>query len=125
MWFDSDGGADYPGPAVIRRSCKSHRRCSVDTFGIAILIVGALVVGWAYRFAGENQEGFLWLITAIGSGVGGFIGSESLGGASTWGPEAGGLFLVPALIGAVVVGGIVEWVVRQAAPKNRAHGQPV
>lgn len=97
----------------------------MDTFGIVILIVGALVVGWAYRFAGENQEGFLWLITAIGSGVGGFIGSESLGGASTWGPEAGGLFLVPALIGAAVVGGIVEWVVRQASTKNRAHGQPV
>lgn len=94
----------------------------MDTLGIAILIVGALVVGWAYRFAGENQEGLLWLITAIGAGVGGFIGSESLGGVSTWGPETGGMFLLPALIGAVVAGGIVEWVVRQVTPKDQARG---
>lgn len=97
----------------------------MDALGIAILVVGALVVGWLYRYVGENQEGWGWLISAIGAGVGGFIGSESLGGASAWGPEAGGMFLAPALIGAVVVGGILEWVVRQASPKNRAHGQPV
>ena len=97
----------------------------MEILGIAILVVGALVVGWLYRYAGENQEGWAWLITAIGAGVGAFIGSESLAGASTWGPEAGGMFLLPALIGAVVVGGIVEWVVRQATPKNRVHGQPV
>ena len=90
--------------------------------GIAILVVGALVVGWLYRYVGENQEGWGWLITAIGAGVGGFIGSESLGGASTWGPETGGMFLLPALIGAVVVGGVVEWVVRQVTPKDQARG---
>lgn len=97
----------------------------MDIYGIAILVVGALVVGWLYRYVGEKQEGWAWLITAIGAGVAAFIGSEWLGSASTWGPETGGMFLLPALIGAVVGGGIVEWVVRQAAPKNRAHGQPV
>ena len=97
----------------------------MEILGIVILVVGALVVGLLYRYVGENQEGWTWLITAIGAGVGAFIGSESLAGASKWGPEAGGMFVLPALIGAVVVGGIVEWVVRQATPKNRAHGQPV
>ena len=94
----------------------------MDTLGIAILVVGALVVGWLYRYVGENQEGWGWLITAIGAGLGGFVGSEALGGASTWGPEAGGMFLLPALIGAVVVGEIVEWVVRVATPKDQARG---
>ena len=103
----------------------SDRRYTVEIVGIAILIVGALVVGWLYRYVGENQEGWAWLITAVGAGVGAFIGSEWLGGASTWGPETGGMFLLPALIGAAVVGGIVEWVVRQATPTSRAHGQPV
>ena len=94
----------------------------MDTLGIAILVVGALVVGWLYRYVGENREGWVWLITAIGAGAGGFIGSESLGAASAWGPEAGGMFLLPALIGAVVAGGIVEWVVRQVTPKDQARG---
>jgi len=94
----------------------------VDALGIVILVVGALVVGWLYRYVGENQEGWGWLITAIGAGVGGFVGSESLGSASTWGPETGGMFLLPALIGAVVVGGVVEWVVRQVRPKDQARG---
>lgn len=94
----------------------------MDTLGIAILVVAALVVGWLYRYVGENQEGWGWLITAIGAGLGGFVGSEALGGASTWGPEAGGMILLPALIGAAVVGGIVEWVVRVATPRDQARG---
>lgn len=94
----------------------------MDTLGIAILVVGALVVGWLYRYVGENQQGWGWLITAIAAGIGGFIGSELLGGASTWGPETGGMFVLPALIGALVLGGIVEWVVRRVMPKDQAHG---
>lgn len=64
----------------------------MEILGVANLVVGALVIGWLDRYVGENQEGWAWLITAVG---------------------------------AVVLGGIVEWVVRQATPKNRAHGQPV
>lgn len=94
----------------------------MDALGIAIIVVGALVVGWLYRYVGENQHGWAWLITALGAGVGGYLGGESLGGTSTWGPETGGAFVLPALIGAVVLGGIVEWVVRQMMPTDRAHG---
>ncbi len=93
----------------------------MDTVGIIVLVVGALVVGWGYRYVGETREGYGWLITAIGAGIGGFVGSESLGATSTWGPEAGGLFLLPALIGAVLVGGIVEWVVRTASPTDQTR----
>jgi uncharacterized membrane protein YeaQ/YmgE (transglycosylase-associated protein family) len=87
----------------------------MDAIGIIILVVGALVVGFLYRYVGENRGGSAWLITAVGAALGGFVGSEWLGSVSTVGPESGGLFAVPALIGAVLLGGVVEFAVRRSS----------
>lgn len=87
----------------------------MDALGIVILAVGGLVVGYLYRSVGEDRDGLAWLITAVGAVIGGFIGSESLGSLSTVGPEVGGLFAIPALIGAAISGGIVEFAVRKSS----------
>lgn len=93
----------------------------MDTVGIVVLVVGALVVGFLYHYVGTPREGYGWLVSAVGALIGGFAGSESLGTYSTWGPEWGGLFVLPALIGAVIVGGVVEWIVRTAWPADRTR----
>lgn len=95
----------------------------MNAIGIAILVVGALVVGYGYRFVGQKRDGYsTTLATAIGAAAGGFAASEWLGTLSTWGPEADGLFLLPAVIGGLLVGGIVEAAVRQLSrPEPVGH----
>lgn len=95
----------------------------MNAIGIAILVIGALVVGYGYRYIGQNREGYgTSLATAIGAGAGGLAASEWLGTLSTWGPEADGLFLLPALIGGLIVGGVVEAAIRQLSrPEPVGH----
>ena len=80
--------------------------------GLAAIAVGAIVLGLVGQFLGTVQTRFEWLPDAVAAFLGGFIASESLGSLSTWGPEWEGVFLAPALIGAVVVTLVVDAVVR-------------
>lgn len=95
----------------------------MGTAGFILLLVGALVLGLIAQFLGQARFGYDWLITAIGAAIGGFVASEWLGGASTWGPEADGLFVLPALIGAVIVGALVEYAVRRLSSRPRLTAQ--
>jgi len=87
----------------------------MGVWGVIILLAGALLVGIAVQAILRAENDYAWLFSAIGAFVGGFVASEWLGALSTWGWEGNGLFVFPALIGAVVVGAIVELVTRAAA----------
>ena len=80
--------------------------------GLSALAVGAIVIGVIGQFVGEVHTRFEWVPDVIAAFLGGFIASESLGSLSTWGPEWEGLFIGPALIGALVVTVAVDAVVR-------------
>lgn len=80
----------------------------MDFWGYVMLIVGALAIGLLAEYVVRQQFGYEWLVTAVGAGIGGFIASEYLGGFSDWGPEREGLAFFPAIVGALVVGVIVE-----------------
>ncbi|MBI3972381.1 MAG: hypothetical protein HY332_13965 [Chloroflexi bacterium] len=84
----------------------------MGTWALILLVFGALVLGFIAQFSGTPRYSYDWLITAIAAGIGGFIASEYLGPLSTWGPEFDGMFVFPALIGAIVVGAIAEVVAR-------------
>ncbi|HEX2910108.1 MAG TPA: GlsB/YeaQ/YmgE family stress response membrane protein [Chloroflexia bacterium] len=84
----------------------------MEIWGWAILIVGALVIGFAAQFVPRAPTMYDWLITAVAAGIGAFIGSELLGSFSTWGPEMFGLYILPALIGAIVMAVVVDGVER-------------
>ncbi len=77
-----------------------------------LLIVGAAVVGFAYQAIGTPRFTYDWLIAGIGAGVGAFVAGQSLGPATTWGPVFDGLYVLPALLGGLALGGVVEYVVR-------------
>lgn len=81
--------------------------------GLLIMIVGAVVLGFAAQAIGTARTSYDWLITAVAAAVGAFLASEVLGIApGVLGPEFDGLYLLPALIGAIVLGAIVEYVFR-------------
>lgn len=83
-----------------------------------VLLVGTAVLGVVAQVLGKAHYSFEWLVAGIGAIVGGYVASEWLGPASTWGPEWDGLFFLPALIGALILGGLVDWIARStsAAP---------
>ena len=79
-----------------------------------ILVLGALVIGIAYQFMGEPTSDFEWVVGAVAALVGGFAASEYLGTVSTQGPEFDGLYMLPALVGGIVVSGVLVGVIRLA-----------
>ena len=77
-----------------------------------LLIGGAIVIGVVAQLIGEVRIGFEWIFTAIAALVGGYLGSEAFGTLSTWGPVHEGLFIVPAIIGGLVLGVVVDALTR-------------
>ena len=84
----------------------------MSTLAAVLLVVGALVIGVVAHFIGDVTVPFEWAVTGIFALVGGYLGSEAFGSLSTWGPAIDGLYIVPAIIGAIVLGGIADAVVR-------------
>src|SRR6476660_5456505 len=76
--------------------------------GWAILIVGSLIFGGVAQFVGETRTGYEWVVDAIAAGIGALVASEFIVAWQTAGPVWDGLALVPALIGGLVVGLVVE-----------------
>jgi uncharacterized membrane protein YeaQ/YmgE (transglycosylase-associated protein family) len=73
-----------------------------------LLIAGALVFGVVAQFLGETRTGFEWLVDAIGFGIGALVASEFIVAWQTFEPVWDGLAIVPALIGGLVLGIVVE-----------------
>jgi uncharacterized membrane protein YeaQ/YmgE (transglycosylase-associated protein family) len=76
--------------------------------GWMLLIVGAVVFGGVAQLIGQTRTGFEWLVDGIAAGVGALFASEFIVAWQTFQPVWDGLALVPALIGGLVVGGVVE-----------------
>lgn len=86
-----------------------------------ILILGALVVGVALQLIGSVRIGYEFGVTAIAAVVGGYLGSEAFGTLSTTGPSFEGLYIVPAVIGGVVLGVVVDAAVRYVTRGSYVH----
>ena len=83
--------------------------------GWIALILGALAFGVVAQFVGETRLGYEWLIDAIGAGIGALVASEFIVAGQTVEPVWDGLAIIPAVIGGLVVGLIVEVVTRFAS----------
>jgi|SRR5690348_2728059 len=111
---------------------RGQQRCAARTtllleeapmgiWAVLLLVAVAIVIGIAAQVISQAGLELEWIVVAIGAGLGGFVASEWLGAASTWGPEVDGLFILPALIGAIVVGVIVDLVFRTTSPERSAQ----
>jgi uncharacterized membrane protein YeaQ/YmgE (transglycosylase-associated protein family) len=87
---------------------------TLGVWGAIIMIAFAFVLGVAAQMYGEKHSTYEWLITGIAAVAGAFVASEYLGAFSAYGPQFDGLAVVPALIGAVVVGVIADLSTRTA-----------
>lgn len=85
---------------------------TIGVGGLILLIAGALVFGVVAQFVGETKTGYEWLVDAIAAGIGAFVASEFIVAWQTVGPVWDGLAIVPALIGGLAVGLIVELATR-------------
>ena len=85
---------------------------SLGLGGWIALIVGALVFGAIVQLTTDAPTGFEWIIVAIAAGIGALFASEIVVAWRTVEPVWDGLALLPAVIGGIVVGVVVELVSR-------------
>ena len=92
--------------------------------GGIVLIVGALIFGVVAQFVGETRTGYEWVVDAIAAGFGALVASEFIVGWQAFEPVWDGLALVPALIGGLVAGLVVEVATRYMTGGSY-HGRPM
>ena len=90
--------------------------------GWAILIAGSLVFGGIAQLVGETRDGFEWLTDAIAAFIDALVASEFIVAWQAFGPVVDGLAVVPALIGGLVVGLVVEIATRLVTGGSYTHG---
>jgi len=93
--------------------------------GGLIAIVGALLLAAIGQYIGKTAIGYEWIFAAVAALVGAWLGSEAFGTLSTWGPLVDGLYVVPALLGAIVVGGVVDGAVRWVTGGTYLEPRPI
>jgi uncharacterized membrane protein YeaQ/YmgE (transglycosylase-associated protein family) len=76
--------------------------------GWLVLLAGALLFGVIAQFVGETRTGYEWLVDGVAAALGAVIASEFIISARTWEPVWDNLAIVPAIIGGLVLGIVVE-----------------
>lgn len=94
----------------------------MSALAAVLLVLGALVIGASTYAVGRVAVGYEGLVTGTAALVGGYVGSEALGRISTWGPSFEGLYVLPAVIAAVVLGSVVDALLRYATDGTYTHG---
>jgi hypothetical protein len=80
--------------------------------GIALLLVGSIVIGIVMQLIGDTRFGLEWVLTSVGAFVGALAASEFIVGWRTFAPTWDNVALVPALFGGLLAGVVVDAVVR-------------
>ena len=82
--------------------------------GFGLLVVVGLVAGFGVQFLTKTRIGLEWLIVAVAVAFGGYFASESFPGSNVfsfikdWGPAIDGLVIIPAVIGALIIGIVAD-----------------
>jgi uncharacterized membrane protein YeaQ/YmgE (transglycosylase-associated protein family) len=84
----------------------------------SIIVVLALVAGFAVQYFVKRPIGNEWLIVALAAAFGAYFASETLPGSTLteaikdWGPQLDGMVVIPAIVGAIVLALIADFGVR-------------
>jgi len=90
--------------------------------GWALLIVASLLFGVVAQMIGDVETGFEWLVDGVAFFIGALVASEFVVAWSTIEPVWDGLALLPALIGGLVVGLVVEFATRRVTGGTYSGG---
>ena len=85
---------------------------SLGIGGWLVLFAGALLFGVVAQFVGETRTGYEWLVDGIAAALGAVIASELIISLRTFEPVWDGLAIVPAVIGGLALGLVVEILTR-------------
>ena len=80
--------------------------------GWLVLLAGALLFGVIAQFIGDVRTGYEWLFDFAAAALGAVIASEFVISLRTYEPVWDGLAIVPAVIGGLVLGIVVELATR-------------
>jgi hypothetical protein len=80
--------------------------------GWVVLIAGAVILGGLAQFIGKTETGYEWLPVALAVGFGAIVASEFIVDWRAFEPVYDGLALVPALIGGLVGGVVIDALTR-------------
>jgi uncharacterized membrane protein YeaQ/YmgE (transglycosylase-associated protein family) len=80
--------------------------------GWLVLLAGALLFGVIAQFIGDVRTGYEWLFDSAAAALGAVIASEFVISLRTFEPVWDGLAIVPALIGGLALGIVVELATR-------------
>jgi uncharacterized membrane protein YeaQ/YmgE (transglycosylase-associated protein family) len=97
----------------------------MTSFATLVLVIGGVVIGAIAQYIGRVEIGYEWIFAVLGAVVGGWLGSEAFGTLSTWGPALDGLYVLPALVGALVLGGLVDVAVRVTSGGSYLTTRPI
>ena len=89
--------------------------------GWAAILVVALAFGLIAQFVGETRTGYEWLADAIAFAIGAVVASEFVTAWQSVEPMWEGVALIPALVGGLVLGLIVEIGTRMLTGGHYTH----
>ena len=84
----------------------------IGLLAAASLVVGAIALGIVLQLIGEVRIGYEWIATAVAAFIGGFVASEWIVSFRTVEPVWEKMAILPAICGAVVVGVVVDALIR-------------
>ncbi|HET9344417.1 MAG TPA: hypothetical protein VFO05_01845 [Candidatus Limnocylindrales bacterium] len=90
--------------------------------GWIVLVGASLLFGVAAQLIGETRTGFEWVVDGVAFAIGALVASEFILAWQATGPVFDGLALVPALIGGLLVGIVVEVLTRFVTGGTYTHG---
>lgn len=93
----------------------------VGPWAALLLVLGAMGFAMLLQYVGEVVVRYEWSLTALGALVGGWTGSELLPGSMALGIEWDGMAVLPAIVGGLLVGGIVELAARWGTGGTFVH----
>ena len=97
----------------------------IGVLATASLVVGAIVLGIALQLIGDVRFGYEWIATAVAAFIGGFVASEWITSFRTVEPVWEKMAILPAIGGALVVGVIVDALIRYTTHGSYIHHVPV
>jgi hypothetical protein len=88
----------------------------MDAIGVLLLFVGALAIGIVGQKSRLLPRASGWVIGTVAAAIGGLAGSELFGARGSWGPDIGGLLILPALIAGTIFAGVIDLLTRLLTP---------
>lgn len=98
---------------------------SIGSTALLVLVAIAVIAGVGINYLMKGSLRYEWLIVAVAGAFGAYFASESFpesyifSGVTNWGPTVDGLYVIPALIGGILLALVADLGIR-TGPEPRS-----